>query len=76
MSIRFTDYKIVFIGGSSLVIENVTRQDLRDGVLHLFKKNGEGAQEEHLGSFPMQHVKRWYTRESFPYSGPRKEWPE
>lgn len=72
MSFRFTDYKIIFLDGSSRVVEHVTRQALKEGVLHLFKKNGDYAEEEHLGSFPTMHIKTWLTRESF---GPnRKEW--
>ncbi len=72
--LEFIDIKIVFHDHPAIIVEHTTRQSgVSDGVLHLFKKNGEYAEEQHLGSFPLSGIKAWYRRPSF---GLREEWPE
>jgi len=61
--VRF-DVVIEFLDGTSEKVELSTRQHIAEGVLHLFKKNGEYAEEEHLGSWPLSVIKKWqrYSR--------------
>lgn len=63
MRIEFVDVDIVFLDGSTESVTYTTRQHVADGVLHLFKRNGEYAEEEHVGSWPLGAIKKW-TRTS------------
>jgi hypothetical protein len=64
MMIEFTDVTITYLDGTAEVVTHSTRQHVADGVLHLFKKNGSYAAEEHLGSWPLTSVKKWVRKPS------------
>jgi hypothetical protein len=34
-------------------------REVKDGVLTLTRKNGEGAPVEHVGSFPLVNIRHW-----------------
>lgn len=74
----FKDFKLCFRDKTSVVIEKTTSSKVQDGCLHLFRKDGEMAPNEHLGSWPLDNVRAYYTRDSFSndYKRGPKEWPE
>lgn len=59
---EFVDTTIEFSDGSTETVAFVTRQVVVEGCLHLFKKNGAMAEEEHLGSYPLTSIKKWQRR--------------
>lgn len=44
---------------------DITRWTVQDGVLHLFHKNGQMADETHVASYPTASVHRWTRRKKF-----------
>lgn len=65
MRIEFTNVTIEYLDGTEEEVKHATRQLVADGVLHLFKRNGEYVEEEHLGSWPLGSVKKWTRRSAF-----------
>ena len=64
--ITFHTYTISFMDDSpDDVIQTVTRYHIENDVLHLFLRNGEYAEEEHLASYPLANVRRW-TKKRWP----------
>lgn len=61
--IIFWTVTIDFTRGSSETHEWITDVYTRDGQLHLFKQNGDYAPKEHIGSFPLMHIKKWKRTE-------------
>lgn len=63
MSLNAFKVRIQFLDGTDEEFTWVTRERVADGVLHLFSKQGEYADEEHLGSYPLATIKSWRRTE-------------
>ena len=55
-------YDLTFMDGTGLTVQGVTRRDGDDlacGVLSLYRMPERGAAEQHLGSWPILHIRKW-----------------
>jgi hypothetical protein len=59
MSFDFCKYTFEFMDNEYREYQNVTRQFIDSGVVHLFRKNGALAPEEHVVSVPLHNVRAW-----------------
>lgn len=59
MRLEFVDVTITSLDGTTEVAKGSTRQVCLDGVLHLFRRTDEMADETHLGSWPLASIKKW-----------------
>lgn len=59
MSRYFVTVTIEYVDGTTERVPSVTRQHVDGDALHLYCKNGAGAEEEHLGSYPLENIKKW-----------------
>ena len=62
MSRYFVTVYIEYLDGTTERVESVTRQHVDGDALHLFRKTGQYADEEHLGSWPLENIKKWQRR--------------
>jgi hypothetical protein len=60
---RMFNVTIEFIDGSTQLIRHVDREVVADGVLNLYRDRPYSGGYEHLGSWPIQNIKRWQRTE-------------
>lgn len=74
---KFVDYRIIHTDGSAREFDSITSAIVKDGLMHLYSQNGEGAPNEHVVSVSISGIRVYYTRDHFPNRvGPREAWPE
>jgi len=58
--VNFFDVTIQFVDGTVEKVEYVTTQEVRDGVLHLYQREGMyGPRDKYLGSWPIANITKW-----------------
>lgn len=59
-----SDFEIITIEfpDESRQEHDITRCLVQDGVLHLFYRNGQLADEQHVASYPIANLHRWTRR--------------